>query len=149
MVGKSKYLVAIVLLALIGGGIFMALKERPSPQPLPVTAAPPAAVPAPVPATKLAADCPPAGQVPAIPDGATAGLAEMKIGHDLIQNFVVKLEAYQTCRDNMADHAPPGVSAQQKQAWVADGDTAIDEANALAAAFAAQLKIYTARSPQH
>lgn len=149
MVGNSKYLVAVVLVAIIGGGIFIALKERPKPQPAPVTASTQAPTPAAAPAAQPTADCLAPHPLPPVPDGATAGLVEMKMAHDLIQNFVLKLEAYQACRDNMADHAPPGVSTQQKQTWVAQGDSAIDAANALAAAFSVQLKIFQARNPQN
>jgi hypothetical protein len=69
----------------------------------------------------------------------------MKLGQTAIQNFVLQLEAYQACRDNQADHAPPGTSAAQKDDWIKQGDDAVDEAHALADAFSAQLKVFNAR----
>jgi len=80
------------------------------------------------------------------PDGNTATAADMKLGHDVLQGFVVQLEAYQACRNNQADHAAPGVSDQQKQAWIEKGNEAVDEANAIASSFSDQLKIFKART---
>jgi hypothetical protein len=71
----------------------------------------------------------------------------MKQGHDDIQAFVLKLEGYQACRDAQADHASPLVTDQAKQNWIAEGDAAVDEANALADAFAEQIKVFKAHHP--
>jgi hypothetical protein len=90
-------------------------------------------------------DCHLPGPPPVAPDGQTATLADMKLGQTAIQNFVLQLEAYQACRDNQADHAPPGTSAAQKDDWIKQGDDAVDEAHALADAFSAQLKVFNAR----
>jgi hypothetical protein len=112
----------------------------------------PPVVPAFVP--KVAAPEPPPancllpGPPPVAPDGASASLADMKLGQTAIQNFVLQLEAYQTCRDNQADHSPPGTSAAQKDEWIRQGDDAVDEAHALADAFSAQLKVFNARGGQ-
>ena len=107
----------------------------PPPPPPPVPKAPPAM-------------CLMPGPAPAVPDGATASTADMQLGHDAIQHFVHELEAYQACRDAQADNAPPGTTEQQKHALIDQGDAAIDQANALAAAFSAQLKVFNARDPK-
>ena len=70
----------------------------------------------------------------------------MKLGHDVVQAFVLELEAYQACRNNQIDHASATVSAQQKQTWIDEGNGAVDEANAIANAFSAQLKVFKARN---
>jgi hypothetical protein len=72
----------------------------------------------------------------------------MKLGHDVIQSFVVELEDYQACREKKIATAGSSVTDQQKQAWRDQGNAAIDEATAIAAAFAAQLKIYHAKHPE-
>jgi hypothetical protein len=91
------------------------------------------------------ADCRLPGPPPVAPDGATASIADMKLGQTAIQNFVLQLEAYQACRDSQADHAAPGTAQAQKDDWIKQGDDAVDEAHALADAFSAQLKIFKAR----
>ncbi|MEJ0045681.1 MAG: hypothetical protein WDN04_05845 [Rhodospirillales bacterium] len=72
----------------------------------------------------------------------------MELAHNAIQDFVRQLEAYQACRNNQLDHAGPSVSAQQKQAWLDDGNSAVDDATGLANAFSVQLKIFKARAPK-
>ena len=69
----------------------------------------------------------------------------MRQSHDNIQNFVLQLEAYQACRNNQVDHAASGTQVVQKQAWLNEGNDAVDQANALAQAFAAQLRVFKAR----
>jgi hypothetical protein len=93
------------------------------------------------------ADCLLPGPPPVPPQGETASADDMKLGHDVMQAFVVQLEAYQTCRNTQIDHAPAGTSLQQKQQWLDQGNAAVDEANALAAAFGAQLRAFKARTP--
>jgi len=165
---NPKYLLALGVVVL-GAGTFFALRELHSPAPPP----PPPALTAPsqtvpvLPATPLVlpqtgpsptppatsaavvvpSDCLLPGPPPVPPYGATASAADMKLGHDVIQNFVVQLEAYQACRNSQADNSPASVSNQQKQTWLADGNAAVDEANALADAFSAQLKAFKAKHP--
>jgi 3-methyladenine DNA glycosylase Mpg len=79
------------------------------------------------------------------PNGATASPADMTLGHDVIQAYVVQLEAYQACRDAQADHAPLGTSDERKAIWIEQGNAAVDQAHAIADAFAAQLKIFKGR----
>ncbi len=103
----------------------------------PVSAGPVAAV--------APADCLLPGPPPVPPPGETASPEDMRLGHDVMQAFVVQLEAYQTCRNAQIDHAAPGVTQAQKRQWLDQGNAAIDEANALAAAFGAQLRVFKGR----
>ena len=103
-------------------------------------------------APQAAAELPPAdcllpGPPPVPPDGLSADAAEMKLGHDAMQDFVNQLEGYQACRDAQADRAAPSVPAAQKQRWIKQGDAAIDEAHDLAGAFGRQLQAFRARNP--
>ena len=69
----------------------------------------------------------------------------MKLGHDVMQAFVNQLEAYQACRNNQADHAAPGTPDKQKDAWIEQGNQAVDEANAIKDAYGQQLQIFKSR----
>jgi len=148
LLNRLTTLILLAILIAAGAAIFLVFHKGPflshiAPAP-PVTSHP---------ANKSAPVAPPAscllpGPPPVPPDGLTATVAEMKLGQVVIQNFVNQLEAYQTCRNNQADHAAPTVSAQQKSTWIDQGNSAVDEANDLAAAFSAQLKIFKARNPQ-
>ena len=80
-----------------------------------------------------------------MPDGHTADADTMRQGHDNIQAFVLQLEAYQACRNNQVDHAASTVTVTQKQTWIGEGNDAVDQANALAQTFAAQLHVFKAR----
>ena len=80
-----------------------------------------------------------------MPDGHTADADIMRQSHDNIQGFVLQLEAYQACRNNQVDHAASDTPVAQKQAWLNEGNDAVDQANALAQAFAAQLRVFKVR----
>jgi hypothetical protein len=82
---------------------------------------------------------------PSAPDGATATAQEMKDGHDRSQAYVNQLEAYQACLNHLADL--PGIAPAQRQAWIDQGNGAVDEANLLAQAFSLQLQAYHAKHP--
>ena len=84
----------------------------------------------------------PAGEAPAIPNGAKADEQSMKEAHDSIQAYVVQLEAYKTCLKGMYDNPPAGTSEEQKLAWLAQGDAAVDAANYLANQFSYALKTF-------
>ena len=129
---------------IIVGAVFLLTRHAGPPAPAPVTIRAPAVQAAQAPP----ADCLLPGPPPVPPAGAAATTEDMRLGHDVMQAFVVQLEAYQTCRNAQIDHAGPGVSQQQKEEWVEQGNAAIDEANALAAAFGAQLKVFKARGVQ-
>ena len=77
-----------------------------------------------------------------MPDGTKATAEIMKQGHDTVQAFVQQLEAYQACLNARIDSAGPDVSAQQKQAWLDEGNGAVDEANLLAQSFSFQIKAF-------
>jgi hypothetical protein len=139
---KTRYLAALAAVLTVGvvaGALFLLHR------------APPASRPAPPPVAAKAVseneNCVLPGPAPVPPDGLTASEAEMQLGHDVIQRFVEQLEHYQACLNTRIDHPAPGVTAQQKDTWTQQGDSAVDEANALAQAFSVQLKIFKARKP--
>ena len=139
--------IMIVAVAVAAGGV--ALREytqsRSSSSVPPVSLAKPAQQSAPVGVGKPPADCHLPGPAPAVPDGHTADVDSMRQGHDNIQGFVLQLEAYQACRNNQIDHAAANTPVSQKQSWLDEGNDAVDQANALAHAFAAQLRVFKAR----
>ncbi len=141
----TKYLLglggAVVVAGAIGFVMLQGQKPAPGSTVTPAPAPQVASVPPPP------ADCLMPGPAPVPPDGATATAADMRLGHDVIQNFVLALEAYQSCRDAQADRAGPNVTAAQKQAWLDQGDSAVDQANAIAKAYATQLDIYKQQHP--
>jgi len=152
---KAPYIVgAVVCVVVVAGALFAMLHQavpppvpsKPAvvqaPVPAPPPPAPAAAVP---PAPQASADCLLPGPPPAEPDGSTADATEMHDAHERIQAFVLSLENYQACRNAQVDHAAPTVSAQQKQTWVDQGNSAVDEANALAADFSHQLQLFKNR----
>jgi hypothetical protein len=142
---NTRLAIAAGAIIVIGAAIAITLTlHRPKP------AAPPhpqAAATAPVPPPPT--DCLLPGPPPVPPNGATASAADMQLGRNVIQHFVNQLEDYQACRDAQADRAAKTVPDQQKQAWIQQGDEAIDEANALKDAFSEQLKLFNARSSTH
>jgi hypothetical protein len=131
---------AAVVIAAGVGAVLLMQKHTPVAAPQHVTTEPATTGASPP------ADCLLPGPPPVAPSGVTATAADMQLGRDVSQHFVNQLEAYQACRDAQADHAPPGVSQKQKDTWVAQGDDAVDEAHAVADAFATQLKIYKDRT---
>jgi hypothetical protein len=143
MAVKTQYVIAVAIVIAIGAGAAIFLQRSRQPAQIPVVVTHPAAPSA---APQAPPDCLLPGPPPVAPDGNTATAADMKLGHDVLQGFVVQLEAYQACRNNQADHAAPGVSDQQKQAWIEKGNEAVDEANAIASSFSDQLKIFKART---
>ena len=127
----------MAVLVLAGIGIAM-LNHAPSPAVAPGTA--------PAIAAQAPADCLLPGPPPVPPSGAAASGDDMKLGHDVMQAFVLQLEAYQACRNTQIDHAAATVTPAQKAQWLEQGNDAIDEANALAAAFGQQLRIFKAKN---
>ena len=146
-------LAAGLMLAILAGGAALLLTRPGTRLPPPIVTAPAVRHDMALPPTSTGeprqapADCLLPGPPPVLPDGASADAAEMKAGHDRIQGFVKQLEAYQACRDAQHDHAGPEVSAKQKQDWLDQGDAAVDQAQALAKAFSAQLAVYRAAHP--
>ena len=151
---KTPFIVgAAVILVVVAAVAYLELRPTPAVvlTPPPAAQAPaPAALPPPPPqaAIQPPADCLLPGPPPVAPDGGKASADDMKLGHDVIQSFVVQLEGYQACRENKIATAGATVTDQQKQTWREQGNAAVDEAQALAAAFATQLKIYHAKHPE-
>ena len=130
---------AVIVAGAVGAGAFLALRHAPAPAP--------AAEQMVAPAAPAEAECMLPGPAPVPPDGVTATAADMALGHDAIQGFVLQLEAYQACLNNKVDHPAPGVTDKQKDVWIGQGNAAVDQAHALADAFGEQLKIFKARAP--
>jgi hypothetical protein len=149
---KTKFLIAgaLVAVALAGGAAFFLLQphkatvSRPAPGVATATGTvqQPAAAPAVAPA-----DCLLPGPPPVPPDGGAASAADMKLAHDVIQAYVLQLEAYQACRNEEVDHAPIGTSVERKQIWLEEGNAAVDQAHAIADAYAAQMKRFKQHHP--
>jgi hypothetical protein len=135
----------VVLLVAFAGGAFLALRRLPSTSPGAVPAAAPPAPPQAATTPAAPADCLLPGPPPVAPDGRVATAQDMSLGHDAARNFVLQLEAYQACRNAQADHAPPGTTDKQKDAWIDQGNQAVDEANAIKDAFGQQLAIFKSR----
>jgi hypothetical protein len=135
-----------VIAIVLGISIYNAPSAPPAPAPTSAPIAPVATTtPAPTTATipQHAADpCLLPGPPPALPDGGAATADDMHAAHEAIQNFVLQLENYQACRLQQADNAPASVNAEQKVAWIHQGNLAVDEANALADAYSEQMKIF-------
>ena len=138
----------MAILAIVAALAYVAFRPAPvamAPRPVaPATIS----VPAPPAPPQPPADCLLPGPPPVPPDGGAATADDMKLAHDVFQSFVVQLEAYQACRESQVAKADPSVTEQQKQTWRDQGNAAVDEAQALAGAFAAQLKIYHKKHPE-
>jgi hypothetical protein len=139
---KKSVLVGGALAVLVVAGIGFAVWRRGSSPPVETLAPPRSAGIIPEPP----ANCLLPGPPPVPPNGAVASGDDMKLGHDVMQAFVVQLEDYQACRNSQIDHAAATVTPAQKAQWLEQGNDAVDEANALAAAFGQQLKIFKARN---
>ena len=141
---------AVVLVAAGIAGVVYELRSPP-PAPAPAPAAAPAASPAPAatpaPATPAVEEdsCNFPGPVPGLPHGDSATPEDMKTQHDAIQGFVQALEGYQSCENDKAAQAP---DEESKKRFIARGNRAVDEAHALANAFAAQLQAFHEKHPE-
>ena len=152
---KTPFLVAgVAIVAIVAALAYFELRPAPvhvAPTPVaPAATLVPSQPAAPVTAAtpQPPADCLLPGPPPVAPDGGAATADDMKLAHDVIQGFVVHLEAYQACRESQISKADASVTEQQKQSWREQGNAAVDEAQALAGAFAAQLKIYHKKHPE-
>lgn len=93
------------------------------------------------------AACPrPSDAPPAIPDGRTADESQIKTARGAIQDYVNKLEAYDRCLKDLEANPPADATPQQRAAWIAAGEAAIDSAQMLAAEFSAALQQFKARA---
>jgi hypothetical protein len=87
----------------------------------------------------------PPGPAPIVPNGATADAASMSAAHDAIQAYVNSLEAYQACLLAQTKDTSEEISPELKMTWIAQGDAALDAAQALANAFSVALKTFKER----
>jgi len=94
----------------------------------------------------FADDCPQPGPAPAVPDGATATVDQMKSAHEAIQSYVNLLQSEQDCVETRIKIAPKGTKADILQKLRDQGNAAIDQAKALGDAYATQVKVYKART---
>jgi hypothetical protein len=94
----------------------------------------------------MAADCAVPGQAPALPDGATASVDQMKTAHDAVQSYVQSLEAYQDCLEARIKLSMKTSKPEELQKMRDAGNKAIDQAKALSDSYAAQVKAYKART---
>lgn len=140
--GRRTLLILGAAIVVVAGVTFWIVREGPGQgaiRPIQTTPGPVASVAATAPS-----DCLMPGPAPVVPDGAAVDQAEMKAAHDRIQGFVKQLEAFQACRIAQANKSGPSITAQQKKTWLDEGDSAVDQANALARAFSAQILRYKA-----
>ena len=91
------------------------------------------------------AACNAPGPAPAIPDGSTATLDQMKAAQKEVQAYVNVLQTYQDCMEQAITEAPKDMSPEDKQKMREQGNNAVDQATALSAAYSAQAKLFTAR----
>jgi hypothetical protein len=94
----------------------------------------------------LAADCAVPGQAPAVPDGATATVDQMKTAHDAVQSYVHSLEAYQDCLEARIKMTMKSTKPEELQKMRDAGNAAIDQAKQLSDSYAVQVKAYKART---
>jgi len=94
----------------------------------------------------LADDCPQPGPAPAIPDGATATVDQMKSAHEAIQKYVNLLQQEQDCVEARIKISPKGTKAEVLQKLRDQGNAAIDQAKALGDSYSAQVKAFKART---
>jgi hypothetical protein len=94
----------------------------------------------------FAADCATPGQAPAIPDGATATVDQMKDAHTQVQSYVTMLESYQDCVEARIKLAPKGTKAEDLQKLRDEGNAAIDQAKSLSDNYKAQVTAFKART---
>ncbi len=97
-------------------------------------------------ALPAAADCGQPGPAPAIPDGTTATVDQLKVAHTQVQSYVNSLQAYQDCVEAQIKMAPKGTKAEDLQKLRDAGNAAIDQAKALSDNYATQVKAFKART---
>jgi len=107
------------------------------------------------PASSTLADCPVA-TAPPLPDGATATLKQMTEARAAFKAFDAATNNYTQCVDEMvvrvAEHAPPSTSKADLQALstfaTSAHNTAVDQEQAFADQFNAQVRAYNAKHPK-
>ncbi len=94
------------------------------------------------------ATCTKPSPAPTVPDGATATIDQMKAGNAGVKAYVSALAEFQSCLENEIANAPKDTKLDVKQGWRDEANAAVDESQALAASFSAQIKIFKARPQQ-
>jgi hypothetical protein len=97
----------------------------------------------------------PRGAAPVVPDGATASRQEIVAARAAFQAYDAATNSYVHCVDATVEHisaqypnAPPTDLQALKAFGVRTHDTAIDQEQALADQFNAQIRTYKAKHPQ-
>ena len=152
--GWVRVLIGVVGIACLAGGAASRLRS-PAPQATNASMAGPVAVDLVGSATNALQHCSLPG-APAVPDGATASLQQMTAARSAFQAFDNATNAYVHCVDSTID----GIAQQQaanasrkdletlKSFGAGAHDTAIDQEQALADQFNAQIRIYKSKHPQ-
>jgi hypothetical protein len=94
----------------------------------------------------FADDCAQPGPAPAVPDGATATVDQMKTAHEAIQSYVNILQSEQDCVETRIKIAPKGTKAEVLQKLRDQGNAAIDQAKALGESYTAAVRAFKART---
>lgn len=95
----------------------------------------------------FAADCAQPGPAPAVPDGTTATVDQMKAAHEAIQSYANSLQLVQDCNEAKIKLAQKSTKPEELQKMRDQGNAAVDQAKALGEAYSAQVKIFKARAP--
>jgi hypothetical protein len=161
---QAKSAAIVIGLAIIGAAAWFALRTRgvvPAvPPPAPATSA---AAPQPLPpsvdligsATIAMQSCALPG-APAVPNGTTASLSQMKIARNEFQAYDAATNSYVNCVDAAIDHIAHTTGSQSPQPEVEAlrsfgmraHNTAIDQETAYVGQFNEQLRAYKAKHPK-
>jgi hypothetical protein len=94
----------------------------------------------------LAAECAVPGQAPVIPDGTTATAEQMNATKAAVQSYVNALQSVQDCNEAKIKMGQKSIKPDDLQKMRDAGNAAVDQAQALAAAYMAQKKIFNNRA---
>jgi hypothetical protein len=95
----------------------------------------------------FAVECGAPGPAPAIPDGATATAAQMDTAKQQVQSYVNALQSVQDCYEAKIKISQKTTKPDDLQKMRDAGNAAVDQAQALAAAYMAQKKVFNNRAP--
>lgn len=94
----------------------------------------------------FAAECAQPGQAPAIPDGQTATQVQMDAAKQQVQSYVNSLQSVQDCYEARIKMTQKTAKPDDLQKMRDAGNAAVDQAQAVAAAYVAQKKIFNNRA---
>ena len=94
----------------------------------------------------FAADCPAPGPAPVIPDGSTATAEQMNAAKAAVQSYVNALQSVQDCIEARIKMGQKSIKPDDLQKMRDAGNAAVDQAQALAAAYVAQKKVFNNRA---